>query len=208
MDNKEFQQLLIKVSKNNCRKSFDKIFGYYYPKLVDYADLYLESRESAEEVASDVLLKLFVKKHHWSLIEKPEAYLYKSVKNLSISYLRKSKKDNHLTNLDDQFHLNIECESVPSPERKMLEEEFHTALINIIEKMPPRRKMIFKLIKQEGKSYKEVSELLNISIKTVEVHMGLAISHIRASMERYEKQDNFNYLRVVKSLLVLFSFIC
>lgn len=205
MDNKDFQRLLKKTSKENCRKSFDSIFTYFYPKLVDYAYLYLESREAAEEVASDALLKLFVRIHQWSHLEKPEAYLYKSVKNSSISYLRKTKKDSQLTNIDEQFHLNMESYSVPSPDRKIMEEEFHSALINIIEQMPPRRKMIYKLVKQEGKSYKEVAELLNISIKTVEVHMGLAISQIRVSIEKYEKQDSFNYLRVVKSLLVLFS---
>ncbi len=204
MNNKDFQRLLEKISKENCRKSFDRIFTYFYPKLVDYAYLYLESHQAAEEVASDALLKLFVRKHHWVFLEKPEAYLYKSVKNLSISYLRKTKKDNQLTNLDEQLHLNLENYSVPAPDRKILEEEFHTVLINIIELMPPRRKMIFKLIKQEGKSYKEVSELLSISIKTVEVHMGLAISQIRMSIEKHERQDSFNYLRVVKSLLVLF----
>lgn len=205
MSNKEFQQLLRKVSKQNCKQSFDKIFVYYYPRLVDYADLYLESRESAEEIASDVLLKLFVKKHHWSFIEKPEAYLYKAVKNLSISHLRKTKKDTLLMKLDEKFHLNIESAVEASPERKILEEEFHTAVTNIIEKMPPRRKVIFKLVKQEEKSYKEVSALLNISIKTVEVHMGLALSQIRTSLEKYDKQDNLNYLRVAKSLLVLFA---
>lgn len=205
MGNKEFQRLLEKVSKQNCKQSFDKIFVYYYPRLVDYADLYLESRESAEEIASDVLLKLFVKKHHWSYIEKPEAYLYKAVKNLSISYIRKTKKDNQLTKLDEKLHFNIKSESEASPERKILEEEFHTAVMNIIDKMPPRRKMIFKLIKQEEKSYKEVSELLNISTKTVEVHMGLALSQIRTSLEKYDKQDSFNYLRVVKCLLILFT---
>lgn len=207
MDNKDFQRLLEKISRENCKKSFDKIFIYFYPKLVDYADLYLELREAAEEVASDALMKLFVRKQQWSYLEKPEAYLYKSVKNLSISYLRKTKKDNQLINLDEQFHLNIASYSTPSPDGKIMEEEFHTALMGIIEKMPPRRKMIFKLIKQEGKSYKEASELLNISIKTVEVHMGLAISQIRTSIEKYEKHDSFNYLSVVKSVFVVL-FLC
>lgn len=204
MDNKCFQQLLEKISKENCRKSFDRIFTHFYPRLVDYAYLYLESRQAAEEVSSDALLKLFVRKHQWSYLEKPEAYLYKVVKNLSISYLRRTKKDSKLTNLDEQLHLNIESYAVPPPDTLIMEEEFHTALINIIEQMPPRRKMIFKLVKQEGKSYKEVAELLNISVKTVEVHMGLAISQIRVSIEKYEKQDSFNYLRVVKSLFPLF----
>lgn len=206
MDNKNFQRLLEKISKENCRKSFDEIFRHFYPKLVDYADIYLELREAAEEVASDALLKLFVRKHQWSYLEKPEAYLYKAVKNLSISYLRKTKKDNQLMNLDDQFNLYIENYSVPSPDSKIMEEELQVTFVKIIEKMPPRRKMIFKLIKQEGKSYKEVSELLNISIKTVEVHMGLAISQIRTSIEKYEKQDSINYLSVAKSAFVFLLF--
>lgn len=202
MDNQELNRLLEKVVKENCRRSFDRIFDYYYPKLVDFADLYLESRESAEEIASDVLLKLFVKRQFWLFVDKPEAYLYKAVKNLSISHLRKAKKAFHLTNLQEKPEVYKVIEPEASPEKKLIEEEFYRALLKIVEGMPPRRKMIFKLIKQEGKSYKEVSMLLNISVKTVEVHMGLAISHIRTSLEKYDQQNQLNYLRLVKSIIL------
>lgn len=158
MEDSELNRLLEKVSKENCKKSFDKIFDYYYAKLVDFAYLYLESRESAEEVASDVLLRLFVKRHSLLFIEKPEAYLYKSVKNQSISYLRKTKKDHQLTHLNDLPALYQIVEQNGSPEKQYIQEEFYTTVMNIIDRMPPRRKMIFKLIKQEGKSYKEVAQ--------------------------------------------------
>lgn len=203
MDNQELNRLLGRVAKENCKLSFDKIFEYYYPKLVDFADLYLESRESAEEVASDVLLKLFVKRQSWMFVEKPEAYLYKSVKNLSLSYLRKSKKEFQVMKLTEKSELYRVIEPEASPEGKYIEEEFHSAILKIIDEMPPRRKMIFKLIRQEGKCYREVSTLLNISAKTVEVHMGLAIAHIRTSLEMYDKQHKFNYLRLAKCLALI-----
>ena len=136
-------------------------------------------------------------------VEKPEAYLYTSVKNLSISYLRKTKRDIQSIKLNEKSELYNVMESEASPEGKFIEEEFRNAILKIIDEMPPRRKMIFKLIKQEGKCYKEVSALLNISHKTVEVHMGLAIAHIRTSLEKYDNQYNFNYLRLVKSLAIL-----
>lgn len=206
MGNKEFNRLLKKISKENCKKSFDRIFNYYYPKLVDFAEFYLETRSSAEEIASDALLKLFIKRHSWLFIEKPEAYLYKTVKNLSISQLRKTRKDRQLSESVDGFDHSKVIELEASPERRLIEDEFNKAFMKIIEDMPPRRKMIFKLIKQEKKSYKEVATLLNISVKTVEVHMGLAISHIRTSLERYDSLENFNYLRVVKSFASLLIF--
>ncbi len=204
MGNKELNRLLKKVVNENCRRSYDAIFTYYYPKLVDFADLYLESREAAEEIASDVLLKLFMKRQFWLFVEKPEAYLYTSVKNLSISHLRKTKKENFTTRLDHKFPPNELAESTPSPETKLLEEEFYQVVLDIIDSMPPRRKMILKLVKQEGKSYREVAGLLNISRKTVEVHMGLAIADIRKSLEKYDRQQAINYLRIVKSVLLMF----
>lgn len=202
MDDKKLHRLLERVSKENCKQSFDTIFGYYYPKLVDFADLYLECRKSAEEVASDALLKLFVKRHHFVSIEKPQSYLYKTVKNLSISQIRKTKKDVHFVRQIELSELQ-KVEQEASPERNLLEEEFSAIIMKIIDAMPPRRKMIFKLVKQEEKSYKEVAALLNISVKTVEVHMGLAISHLRHSLQNYEKRNQFNYLQVVKSLFLL-----
>lgn len=205
MDNNELNRLLEKLSKENCKRSFDTIFDCYYPKLVDFAELYLESRESAKEVASDVLLKLFIKRHKFLSLEKPEAYLYKSVKNQSISYLRKSKKDSQLATLNDEPVANQIIEPDASPERKYIQKEFYDAVLKIIDGMPPRRRMIFKLIKQDGKSYKEVSGILNISIKTVEVHMGLAMTDIRTSLEKYDKQNDFGYLKLVKSILLALS---
>lgn len=204
MGNKELNRLLKKVVNENCRRSYDAIFTFYYPKLVDFADLYLESRETAEEIASDVLLKLFMKRHFWLFVEKPEAYLYTSVKNLSISHLRKTKKESLTTRFDHKLPPNEFAESTSSPETRLLEEEFYHVVLDIIDSMPPRRKMILKLVKQEGKSYKEVAGLLNISRKTVEVHMGLAISDIRKSLEKYDRQQTINYLRIVKSVLLMF----
>ena len=201
MDDKKLHRLLEKVSKENCKHSFDTIFGYYYPKLVDFADLYLECRKSAEEVASDALLKFFVKRHHLLSIEKPQSYLYTTVKNLSISQIRKTKKDINFVRQSELLELQ-KFEPETSPENNLLEEEFSAVIMKIVDTMPPRRKMIFKLIKQEDKSYKEVSALLNISVKTVEVHMGLAIAQLRLSLENYEKRNQFNYLQIVKFLFL------
>lgn len=205
MDKSELHQLLGKISKENCRRSFDRFFDYYYPKLVDFANFYIESHESAEEVASDVLLKLFVNRHKLLFIKKLDAYLYKSVKNQSISYLRKAKQNCQLTPIDGEPMVNDIIEPDASPERKYIGDEFYSVVLKIIENMPPRRQMIFRLVKQEGKTYKEVSELLNISPKTVEVHMGLAIAHIRESLEKYDKKNNFNYLRIVNSIVISIS---
>lgn len=205
MDDNELNRLLKSVINENCKRSFDQIFCYYYPRLVDFADLYLESRESAEEVASDALLKLFLKRHSWLNAEKPEAYLYKTVKNLSISHLRKTNKEQYLIRLRETPETLTLVVQEDSAENILIEEEFNAAIERIIDSMPPRRKMIFKFIKQEGKSYKEVSTLLNLSVKTVETHMGLAMYHIRTSLDKYDRQNNINYLKIAKFISILAS---
>jgi len=200
---KELNRLLNNVINRNCKRSFEQIFSYYYPKIVDFADLYLESHELAEEVASDALLKLFLKRHSWLVVEKPEAYLYKTVKNLSLSHLRKANNNLRLIKIREMQDLPVEQEA--DAENFLIEEEFNALVSRIIENMPPRRRMIFKLIKQEGKSYKDVSKLLNVSVKTVETHMGLAILDIRNSLEKYDKQERIIYLKLTKLISLLAS---
>ncbi len=201
MDDKKLHQLIERISKENCKHSFDIIFEYYYPKLVDFANFYLECRKSAEEVASDAMLKFFIKRHYLLSIERPQSYLYTTVKNLSISQIRKTKKDINFVSQSELLELQ-KFEPEASPENNLFEEEYSAVIMKIVDGMPPRRKMIFKLIKQEDKSYKEVSTLLNISVKTVEVHMGLAIAQLRLSLENYEKRNQFNYLQIVKFLFL------
>jgi RNA polymerase sigma-70 factor (ECF subfamily) len=99
------------------------------------------------------------------------------IKNQSLNYIKQNKKHlSHLSieNIEDYFS----AERI-DPHEKYLESELRDLLNKTIEKLPPKRQMVFKLIKDEGMSQKEVADLMDISIRTVEVHLKLAVKDVR-----------------------------
>ena len=77
--------------------------------------------------------------------------------------------------------------SVRSPEYEYVHNEFYEILRNAIESLPPKRKLVFKMIKEEGLKYHDVARILDLSVKTVETHMGLALKTVHACISNYKR---------------------
>ena len=172
---------LLKGIAGGDRQAFDCIFDYYYPRLLRFARRYVRTYENAEEVVMDVLVRLLKKKDSLHKIENFNSYLFLSVKNQSMNFLRKKKPD-LIAHEDEEDYLIVDQ---TNPESIMLDQELMDLLQDTVESLPAKRRTVYKMIKEDGLRYSEVARLLNISPKTVEVHMGLAISSIRESIRNY-----------------------
>jgi RNA polymerase sigma-70 factor (ECF subfamily) len=108
-----------------------------------------------------------------------EAYLYVSVKNLSLNYLR---NDHFAHTVDIEGRCNNYIQFNADPETLMMSAEAVNRLMSTIERLPPRCKLIFSLIKEDGLKYKDVAILLNLSVKTVEAQLSIAIKKIAGAL--------------------------
>ena len=107
-------------------------------------------------------------------------YLYIITKNLSINRLLKDRKQKSFS-LDETV---VDIKSIYSdPEQVMTTAEMSRRIQNSIEQLPPKCQLIFKLIREDGLKYKEVAGLLNISLKTVENQMTIALKRIAESVK-------------------------
>jgi RNA polymerase sigma-70 factor (ECF subfamily) len=164
------------------KAAFKAFFDQYYPKLIHFALVYLPTYQSAEEVVSDVLYKLLKNPAGLANVQNLNNYLFLAVRNQSFTYL---KKQHHLTaepaeDRDDFIH-----PAEVDPERLMIDRELYDIVQNAVEKLPTRRRAIFMLVKEEGMKYREVAELLEVSVKTIELHMSLALKEIREAVSTY-----------------------
>ncbi len=165
------------------QKAFSVFFDYYHSKLIKFAHLYVPNYVQAEEIVSEVLIKLLKKRKTLHSIEKFEGYLFTMVKNQSLNFIKQNKKSfGHLSveNIEDFYS----TERI-DPYEKYLESELRDLLNKTIENLPPKRQMVFKLIKDEGMSQREVAELMDISVRTVEVHLKLAVKDVRKIIKEY-----------------------
>ena len=177
MDDNYLSHILYRIAIHDDQKAFSEFFDCYHSRLIKFAHLYVSNFDQAEEIVSDVLIKLLKKRKTLHTIEKFEGYLFTMIKNQSLNYIKQNRKHlSHLSieNIEDYFS----AERI-DPHEKYLESELRDLLNKTIEKLPPKRQMVFKLIKDEGMSQKEVADLMDISIRTVEVHLKLAVKDVR-----------------------------
>lgn len=165
---------------NDDPAAYKELFLLYHQKLVQFAYSITHSKEAAEEIASDVFMKIWLKRKTLNHIENIHLYLYVSTKNLSINYTVKQKREKSFS-LDQTI---VEFHSIYfDPEQLMITAEMLKRIQLAVLQLPPRCQLIFKLVKEDGLKYREVSELLHLSLKTVENQMTIALRKIQESVK-------------------------
>jgi RNA polymerase sigma-70 factor (ECF subfamily) len=143
----------------------------------------VKTRPAAEEIVSDVFVKIWQKKQDVLLIEKMKVFLFVAVKNQCYNYLR----DHSL------WHVTLDADNVASlsstynPEDDMAFRELQHRINKVVDQLPDQCRQVFRLIKEDGLKYKEVAEILHISPRTVETQLFRAVKKIRAAL--IEQQD-------------------
>lgn len=183
------------------KEAFDVFFKHYYPKLVQFANLWVSSREQAEDIVADVLTNLLVHKERVFVLDHFEAYLYSSVKNRALSTLKKLQK---MVPEREEDHQPLQV-STSDPYQLLEQREFLEFVAQIIENLPPKRQMVFKMIREEGLSYREVADLLDISERTVEVHLKLAVKDLRTRIENYLNRQVMHQKKNNSTINIIFS---
>lgn len=168
-----------KIALFNDQQAYNELFLRFYPSLQQFAFSYVKSKQLSEEIVSDVFIKIWQKRETLHNIGNLKLYLFTSTRNTAINYLKK-QKGAPLELAEDYW---VELNSVYfDPEKLMITAEMMDRIQKAIQSLPPKCKLIFKLVKEEELKYKEVAALLDLSIKTVENQMTLALKKISAEI--------------------------
>lgn len=186
-DHLSLKEVFEVLSQNNDRGAYNYFFNKYYPKLIWFTLLYVNDHNAAEEIVSDVLLTILKKREKISGMDSIEGYLFIVTKNQALKYLRKNTQLIYSEKLESEGDLLMG--QGKSPEDEYIGNEFHKVVKDAIDALPTKRKMVFKLIKEDQLKYKDVATLLDLSIKTVEAHMGLAMKAISRSINEYRSEN-------------------
>lgn len=164
--------LLMMIAENSDQRAFDELFLFYFPGLVSFAVNIVKDRQLAEEVVADVFLKLWQNRQTMVSIKSPSHYIYTAVKYTSLSAIKKKNIIFYET-YDDDLEL-----AYPNPEAAYITKENIARIAQAINQLPPRCRLIFRLIKEEGLKYEEAAQLLQLSVKTIESQMNIAIKKL------------------------------
>ena len=169
------QYLQQQIARFDDQHAYKELFKSLYHYLYPFARTIVKEKESAEEVVSDVFIKVWEKRKELEKIDNLKVYLYVSTRNIAFNYLDKQKR-NATFSIDD---FQAEFTSVYfDPEQMLITADMLALIQKAIDQLPPKCKMIFKLVKDDGLKYREVAEVLGLSVKTVENQLAIALEKI------------------------------
>lgn len=156
-----------RIALHSDQSAYKELYLLFYKPLLQFGYSFVRSHEMAEEIVSDVFVNLWKKRAQITDIQNLRLYLFVSTKNTALNYLRSQKKP-----LLQAEQYQVQLQSIYfDPERLMITAEMVNRVQAAIRKLPPRCQLIFKLVKEDGLKYREVAELLSLSVKTVENQM-------------------------------------
>lgn len=171
---------LFELVRKGDQRSFEVLFNKYYQPLCRFAFQLLEEELASEEIVQDVFCALWEDREHTELTSF-KSYCYQVVRNKCLNAL-KHIKVREAYKIENEYQINLEQHETEETEQK---EELNHRIHESIELMPEMRKRVFKMSRFEGLKYKEIASQLNISVKTVENHMGKALAHLRTDLAKY-----------------------
>jgi len=172
-------ELQRRIALYDDEPAYKEVFFTYYTPLLRFARTFVDDRQTAEEIVSDVMMKIWEKRKDLPSISNLRVYLYISTKNASLNYLAKQKKVEIVS--IENLNLDFACHSL-NPEQLMISAEMMRLINNAINTLPPRCKLVFKLVKEDGLPYKEVADILDISIKTIDNQLAIALRKISEAL--------------------------
>lgn len=182
------------VAENGDKLAYKRLFTHFFPKIRNFVLQMTGSAEAAEEIASDTLLQVWLKKNELTGIKNLSAWLHVSARNRAFNFLNKPERTTlfSLDLVDTHYALRAR-----DPEQHMVYKESLELINKAIAELPPRCKLVFRLIREEGMSYKEVAGLLNISVNTIDAQMAIAMKRIMKKAGYVKRQAGDSGARII-----------
>lgn len=198
-DSSEVKQKSISAHDDTERERFEQLFRDRYAELLVYARSLVGSVD-ADDVVEDAFLELWRRRKEIDMGDGMRALLYRTVYTKSLNILKHRRVSQAYMTLVAAVHDERErfIES-DSPERAFTNSELGEAILAAEEELPERCRQVFRMSYGQGMRIKEIAQALNISPKTVEVHISNALRLMRKRLAYVEK--GFLRLLIILSLL-------
>jgi RNA polymerase sigma-70 factor (ECF subfamily) len=182
-DKNIFGAAFIKNLQDGDEACFNQLFEYFAAKIYNFAFSYLKDKTETEELVQIVFVKFWEKKEKLSASENVKGYLFKIAVNSLYDFIR-SKKRLHVFQsiLDDSIQIGSNSTWDEVVSRDLIEQ-----YQELLKQMPEKRRLIFEMSRNEGKSHQEIATQLGISIRTVEnqIHRGVAFLKSNLQANQY-----------------------
>jgi RNA polymerase sigma-70 factor (ECF subfamily) len=176
------RELQLRVALYEDLKAYHALYDMFFDRLKAFCFSFVKSGEAAEEIVSDVYIKLWQIRNKLPEIENLKVYLYTIAKNFCLNYITKNFK-NPVVSLDA---IELEADiTVGNPEELCISADLVNKIKETIRLLPPQCRLIFQLVKEDGLKYKEVADVLGVSVLTVRNQVAIATRKIAETLPAY-----------------------
>lgn len=169
--------ILIELS-NDQESSLEELYNYYYPRLYEFSRSFLKQEEDIDDILQEVFIRIW---RNRKKIKDPatfNSYIFTITRNLLLNKLRSRLNNDKLKDEIRRLSIAKEFENLDLVQYQDLKNRVE----EIIKQLPERQKEIFVLSRTEGLSHKEIASKLQITTKTVEYHISLAIKFLKVKL--------------------------
>jgi RNA polymerase sigma-70 factor (ECF subfamily) len=174
----EREYILFAEIRNGNEEAFNKAFDLYYSRLCFYADQILHDLDLSRSIVQQVFVDLWIKRERL-LVTSLQAYLYNSTRNASLDVLKHKKVESRYLSSLEKNESFVETDL-------MEEAELADRINRAIQNLPEKCREVFLLCRFEGLKYAEIADRLNISVKTVEMQISIALKKLRKDLSDYQ----------------------
>ncbi|MGV3557503.1 RNA polymerase sigma-70 factor [Larkinella arboricola] len=172
------ERLIHRAFGQNPETGIALLFQHYYQPLCSHVVRFVSSKEIAEDIVSDIFYEFHAGQIYLTVTTSYRAFLFTAVRNRAFDYVRAEMKR---TSLEQVQGLSFPSEQQPDSVTQY--EELYHDVEKAIDAMPLKQRTVYVMHRFEGRKYGEIATELNLSLRTVEVHMYRAIHHVRAFLK-------------------------
>lgn len=176
----EYKMLFDAIAQGN-EAAFESLFKLWRLKVYTVAFKWTKSAYAAEEITQDTFIALWTSRLQLTAVNDPEAYIYTIVYNKINRYLKRQTNQIRILKLSlwNKKTFSNETEEI------VMANDSQQFINNAISKLPPQKKLIYQLSRQQGKSYDEIAQTLHLSRNTVKTHLIKALKFVRNYMKEH-----------------------
>jgi len=190
--NRKTEKILFIRAREGDEDSYEILFNHYYPRLCTYAAAFVKYPDVAEEIVQETFIRIWEKRTMISIRTTFKAYLYRSVHNNCINYLKGKK---YLSEKDEAFRKEVLKQTELQTRNldtgiidKIVSEEFETEFRKALRSLPAQCLEVFMMCRDEKLSYSETAEKMGLSVNTVKTQMKRALLKLKDALEKNFKR--------------------
>lgn len=171
--------LLDQIATGN-EKAFNKLHDFYRPDIYRFIYKFIKSAELSNDICQEVFMKIWEDRYAIQEINSFKSYLFTIAKNYTFNYLKR-------TAVEDRIKAEVlrsYCLSTNYTEEFLLSKEYQQFLQTVLDTLPSQSRTVFKLCRQQDKTYEEAAQILGVSNNAIKKHMVRSMKVIKFAVRK------------------------